>query len=248
MLNSRQVNILKLLEENNQTSVNELSSRLGVTSATIRQDLSFLESEGLIKRVHGGAVLEDAEDLSNRLGVNYDKKLRIARKAAGLVNDGETILIESCSTNALLAMELAKKKNITIITTTVYIARQLRKSKQSDIIILGGLYQPGSESLVGKITRASLDQINFDKAFIGIDGYTAEAGFTLRDLFRAEVSSYIIKKASDAIIVSDSTKFGKKELTNVCYLSDINRIATDNELSVSYQDEFRKAGIDLIMS
>ena len=246
MLNDRQVNILKLLEENNQTSVNELSARLGVSSATIRQDLSFLESEGLIKRVHGGAVLEDAEDLSNRLGVNYDKKLRIARMAARLVNDGETILIESGSTNALLARELVKKKNITLITTNVYIARQLRKSKQSDIIILGGLYQPGSESLVGKITRASLDQINFDKAFIGIDGYTAEAGFTLRDLFRAEISSYIIKKASDAIIISDSTKFGKKELTNVCYLSDIKRIATDSELNASYQDEFRKAGIDLI--
>jgi len=248
MLNDRQVNILKLLEENNQTSVNELSARLGVSSATIRQDLSFLESEGLIKRVHGGAVLEDAEDLSNRLGVNYDKKLRIARMAARLVNDGETILIESGSTNALLARELVKKKNITLITTNVYIARQLRKSKQSDIIILGGLYQPGSESLVGKITRASLDQINFDKAFIGIDGYTAEAGFTLRDLFRAEISSYIIKKASDAIIISDSTKFGKKELTNVCYLSDIKRIATDSELNASYQDEFRKAGIDLIMA
>jgi DeoR/GlpR family transcriptional regulator of sugar metabolism len=248
MLNDRQVNILKLLEENNQTSVNELSTRLGVSSATIRQDLSFLESEGLIKRVHGGAVLEDAEDLSNRLGVNYDKKLRIARKAAGLVNDGETILIESGSTNALLARELVKKKNITIITTNIYIARQLRKSKQADIIILGGLYQTGSESLVGKITRASLDQINFDKAFIGIDGYTTEAGFTLRDLFRAEISSYIIKKASDAIIISDSTKFGKKELTNVCYLSDINRIATDNELNDIYQSEFRQAGIDLIMA
>jgi DeoR/GlpR family transcriptional regulator of sugar metabolism len=248
MLNDRQVNILKLLEENNQTSVNELSIRLGVSSATIRQDLRFLEIEGLIKRVHGGAVLEDAEDLSNRLGVNYDKKLRIARKAAGLVNDGETILIESGSTNALLARELVKKKNITIITTNVFIARQLRKSKQSDIIILGGLYQQGSESLVGKITRVSLDQINFDKAFIGIDGYTTEAGFTIRDLFRAEISSYIIRKASDAIIISDSSKFGKKELTNICYLSDINRITTDNELNVTYQDEFRKAGIDLIMS
>lgn len=248
MLNDRQVNILKLLEENNQTSVNDLSIRLCVSSATIRQDLSFLESEGLIRRVHGGAVLEDAEDLSNRLGVNYDKKLKIARKAAGLVNDGETILIESGSTNALLARELMKKKNITIITTNIYIARQLRKSKQSDVIILGGIYQPGSESLVGKITRASLEQINFDKAFIGIDGYTAEAGFTLRDLFRAEISSYIIKKASDAIIVTDSTKFGKRELTNVCYLTDINRIATDNELDASYQDEFRLAGIDLIMA
>jgi DeoR/GlpR family transcriptional regulator of sugar metabolism len=248
MLNDRQVNILKLLEANNLTSVNELSSRLGVSSATIRQDLTFLESEGLIRRVHGGAVLEDAEDLSNRLGVNYDRKLRIARRAAELVKDGETILIESGSTNALLARELAKKKNITIITTNIYIARQLRKSKNVAVIILGGLYQPGSESMVGKITRLSLDQLNFDKAFVGIDGYTTEAGFTLRDLFRAEISSYIIKKANDAIIISDSTKFGKKELTSVCYLSDISRIATDDELDISFQSEFRKAGIDLIMS
>jgi DeoR/GlpR family transcriptional regulator of sugar metabolism len=248
MLNDRQVNILKLLEVNNLTSVNELSTRLSVSSATIRQDLTFLESEGLIKRVHGGAVLEDAEDLSNRLGFNYDKKLRIARMAAGMVNDGETILIESGSTNALLARELAKKKNITIITTNVYIARQLRKSEKTSIILLGGIYQTASESLVGKITRASLDQINFDKAFIGIDGYTAETGFTIRDLFRAEISSYIIKKASDAIIISDSTKFGKTELTNICYLSDINRIATDNELNASYQAEFGKAGIDLMLA
>jgi DeoR/GlpR family transcriptional regulator of sugar metabolism len=248
MLNDRQVNILKLLEVNNLTSVNELSTRLSVSSATIRQDLTFLESEGLIKRVHGGAVLEDAQDLSNRLGFNYDKKLRIARLAAGMVNDGETILIESGSTNALLARELAKKKNITIITTNVYIARQLRKSEKTSIILLGGIYQTASESLVGKITRASLDQINFDKAFIGIDGYTAETGFTIRDLFRAEISSYIIKKASDAIIISDSTKFGKTELTNICYLSDINRIATDNELNASYQAEFGKAGIDLMLA
>jgi len=248
MLNDRQVNILKLLEVNNLTSANELSIRLGVSSATIRQDLSFLESEGLLKRVHGGAILEDAEDLSNRLGFNYDKKLRIARMAAGMVNDGETILIESGSTNALLARELARKKNITIITTNVYIARQLRKSEKTGIILLGGIYQPASESLVGKITRASLDQINFDKAFIGIDGYTAETGFTLRDLFRAEISSYIVKKASDSIIISDSTKFGKAELTNICYLADIDRIATDNELGASYQVEFKKAGVNLMLA
>jgi DeoR/GlpR family transcriptional regulator of sugar metabolism len=248
MLNNRQVNILKLLEVTNLTSVNELSARSGVSSTTIRQDLIFLESEGLIKRVHGGAVLEDAEDLSNRLGFNYDKKLRIAHMAAGLIKDGETILIESGSTNALLARELARKKNITIITTNVYIARQLRKIEKAGIILLGGIYQPESESLVGKITRASLDQINFDKAFLGIDGYTSETGFTLRDLFRAEISSYIIKKATDAIIISDSTKFGKTELTNICYLSDINRIVTDNELDGSYQDEFKKAGIHLLLA
>lgn len=248
MLNERQSKILKLLGRDDLTSVKDLSSRLRVSSVTIRQDLNFLESEGLLKRVHGGAVLEDADDLSSRLGFNYDKKLRIARKAASLVNEGETILIESGSTNALLARELIRKKNVTLITTNVFIARQFRKNEQTSIILLGGIYQRGSESLVGKITKVCLDQINFDKAFIGIDGYTTETGFTLRDLFRAEISSYIIKKSCEVTIVSDSSKFGKKELTNICYPADINHIATDNDLDPQYKDDFTRAGIDLILA
>lgn len=248
MLNERQTTILSLLGRDELTSVNDLAKKLNVSSVTIRQDLNFLESEGLLRRIHGGAVLEDADDLTNRLGFNYEKKLRIARKAAELVKDGETILIESGSTNALLARELIKKRNITIITTNVYIARQLRKNEQTNIILLGGHYQPGSESLVGKITKVCLDQINFDKAFIGIDGYTAIAGFTLRDLFRAEISSYIVKKSNEVIIVSDSTKFGKTELTNICYTADIKHIATDTDLDQTYIDEFKKAGIDLILA
>ena len=123
---------------------------------------------------------------------------------AGLVKEGETVLIESNSTNALLACKLIKK-NVTINTTNVYIARQFRTNEQASIILLGGIYQQKSESLVGKMTKVSLDHINFDKAFIGIDGYTSKAGFTLRDLFRAEISSYIIKKSCDVFIIFDST-------------------------------------------
>jgi DeoR/GlpR family transcriptional regulator of sugar metabolism len=248
MLNERQTKILALLSCNDLTSVNELASKLDVSSVTIRQDLNFLESEGLLKRVHGGAVLENAEDLTNRLGFNYEKKLQIARKAASLVNDGETILIESGSTNVLLARELVKKKNVILITTNVFIARQFRNIEPANIILLGGMYQQGSESLVGKITKVCLDQINFDKAFIGIDGYTSESGFTLRDLFRAEISTYIINKSCEVIIITDSSKFGKTELTNICYPVDINHIATDIELGSEYVEEFTKAGIDLILA
>lgn len=247
MLNERQSRILNLLSRNDLTSVTDLAGKLNVSGVTIRQDLNYLEAEGLVKRVHGGAMLEDADDLSNRLGYNYDKKLRIARKAAELVRDGETILIESGSTNVLLARELVKKKNITLITTNVFIARQFRKNEQTNIILLGGLYQQASESLVGKITKVCLDQLNFDKAFIGIDGYTAKSGFTLRDLFRAEISSYIIRKTSEVIVVSDSSKFGKTELTSICSLSDIKHIATDLELDQEYKKEFLDAGVDLML-
>jgi DeoR/GlpR family transcriptional regulator of sugar metabolism len=248
MLNERQTKILSLLSRDELTSVNDLAKKLNVSAVTIRQDLNFLESDGLLKRIHGGAVLEDADDLTNRLGFNYEKKLRIAKKAASLVNEGETILIESGSTNVLLARELIKKKNVTLITTNVFIARQFKKNESVNIILLGGMYQPGSESLVGKITKVCLDQINFDKAFLGIDGYTTKTGFTLRDLFRAEISSYIIKKSCDAIIVSDSSKFGKTELTNICYPADIKHIATDTDLDQTYIDEFKKSGIDLILA
>jgi DeoR/GlpR family transcriptional regulator of sugar metabolism len=248
MLNERQNNILKILGKNDQSTVNDLSEELKVSTVTIRQDLNFLEAEGLLKRVHGGAVLKDADDLENRLVVNYEKKLSIAKKLASLVGEGETILIESGSVNALLARELLRIKKVTIITTNVYIARQFRKNDQANIIILGGIYQHDSETLVGKITKTCIDQLNIDKAFIGVDGYTAISGFTLRDLFRAEISSYIIQKAKDVYIVSDSSKFGKTELTNICYLSDIQHIATNSDLGLEFQDEFTKAGIDLILA
>ena len=248
MLNERQNKILEILGRDNRTSVNELSRRLDVSSVTIRQDLNFLEAEGLLRRVHGGAVLKDGDDLDNRLGKNYEKKLSIAKKLASMVSEGETILIESGSANVLLARELVKIKKVTIMTTNVYIARQFRKNDQANIVILGGIYQNDSETLVGKITKTCIDQVNIHKAFIGIDGYTTEDGFTLRDMFRAEISSHIIQKAKDVFVVSDSSKFGCTGLTNICQLTDIKHIATNDDLDPAFQEEFRKAGIDLILA
>jgi len=248
MLNERQNKILEILGRDNQTSVNELSSKLDVSSVTIRQDLNYLEAEGLLRRVHGGAVLKDGDDLDNRLGKNYEKKLRIAKKLASMVSEGETILIESGSANVLFARELVKIKKVTIMTTNVYIARQFRKNTEANIVILGGIYQHESETLVGKITKKCIDQVNIHKAFIGIDGYTTEDGFTLRDMFRAEISSHIIQKAKDVFVVSDSSKFGCIGLTNICQLADIQHIATNEDLDLTFQEEFRKTGIDLILA
>ena len=248
MLNERQNTILNLLGHNDQVSVKELAKKLNVSSVTIRQDLNFMESEGLLRRVHGGAVLRDADDLANRLGINYQKKLKIARKVANYVNEGETILIESGSINALLAREIAKKRNVRIITTNVYIARQFRKNADANVILLGGLYQRQSETLVGKITKVCIDQINYSKAFIGIDGYTKESGFTLRDLYRSEISTYIIKKSKEVFIVTDSSKFGKTELTNICFPTDIQHVATDSDVDQECVDDLSEAGVNMILA
>jgi hypothetical protein len=126
-MNDRHREILKHLSVDHETSVKHLTEVLGVSSVTIRQDLIYWSRKVLLKRVHGGAVLKDADDIANRLGLNYDKKLKIARRAAKFVDHGETVLIESGSVNALLARELVKKGRINILTTNIFIARQFRK-------------------------------------------------------------------------------------------------------------------------
>ncbi|MCK5207522.1 MAG: DeoR/GlpR transcriptional regulator, partial [Cyclobacteriaceae bacterium] len=100
-MNDRHNNILRLLSKDHETSVKILTEALNVSLVTIRQDLNFLEKEGLLRRIHGGAVLKDADDIANRLGVDYERKLKIAKKAADFVSPGETVLIESGSVNAL---------------------------------------------------------------------------------------------------------------------------------------------------
>ena len=222
-----------------------LTEALNVSAVTIRQDLNFLEKEGLLRRIHGGAVLKDADDIANRLGVDYEIKLKIAKKAADFVSQGETVLIESGSVNALLARELVKKGQINILTTNIYIARQFRKNEDAKIILLGGIYQHQSESMVGKITKICIDNINFSKAFIGIDGFTKESGFTSRDFFRAEISTHIIQKCKDVFIVSDSGKFGKVAITNICSPSEINHVVTDKDLSDQYIRLLQSQGVEV---
>ena len=245
-MNKRHSKILQLLSEDHETSVKNLTESLNVSAVTIRQDLNFLEKEGLLRRVHGGAVLKDSDDIENRLGIDHESKLKIAKKAADYVSSGETVLIESGSVNALLARELVKKGHINILTTNIYIARQFRKNEEAKVILLGGIYQHQSESMVGKITKICIDNINFSKAFIGIDGFTDESGFTSRDFFRAEISTHIIQKCKDVFIISDSGKFGKVAITNICSPSEINHVVTDAGLSHGYKDLLRSQNVEVI--
>jgi len=246
-MKQRHNKILQLLSKDHETSVMNLTESLSVSSVTIRQDLNFLEKEGLLRRVHGGAVLRDSDDIANRLGVDYEKKLKIAKRAADFVAPGETVLIESGSVNAILARELVKKDSINILTTNIFIARQFRKNLEAKIIVIGGIYQHQSESMVGKITKICIDNINFSKAFIGIDGFTVETGFTSRDFFRAEVSTHIIQKCKDVYIVSDSGKFGREAIANICSPSEIKHVVTDNELLDQYLQALKSEGVDVVV-
>jgi DeoR/GlpR family transcriptional regulator of sugar metabolism len=127
-MNSRRQELLKLVAQETKLSVNQIAEHLEVSGVTVRQDLDYLQKEGFLKRVHGGVAIIDSDDISSRLTINYDKKLRIAKKASSFVQRGETILIEGGSTNTILAKEVSKRDGITIITPSVFIARECRHS------------------------------------------------------------------------------------------------------------------------
>ncbi len=227
-MNDRHNKILKILSEKNEVNVAELVKTLSVSGVTVRQDLSDLEDKGLIKRVHGGAVLGSPDKIANRLVYNYEEKLKIAKKAAEFVQNGETVFIESGSTNSLLAKELTKKNNITLLTSNLFIANEIKDFRSINIILMGGVYQAQSECLVGQLTKLCIEQFNFDKAFIGVDGFTIDTGFTGKDMLRAETTSAIVKKAKQNFILTDSSKFGRKALIKICDTSEITHLISDN--------------------
>ena len=155
---ARHTKILELITENKKMEVTKLSQLLSVSQVTIRKDLIQLENSGLIVREHGFATLNSSDDINNRLAYHYDIKQRIAKLAVESIEDGETVMIESGSCCALVALEIAQtKKDVTIITNSAFIADYIRKVAKIRIILLGGEYQNESQVMVGPITKKCVE-------------------------------------------------------------------------------------------
>jgi DeoR/GlpR family transcriptional regulator of sugar metabolism len=241
-MNERQKEILQWVTSRGKASVAELAKSIGVSEVTVRSDLNLLEKQSYLKRVHGYAVILDNDNIDSRMLVNFSLKQQLAQHAASLVKDGETIFIEGGSTNALLARYLADNKRVTIITISNYIAHVLRDT-DVDVILLGGMYQKRTETVVGPLTRQCIQQVHFNKAFIGIDGFTAETGFTGRDMMRADTLSAVLAKKVENIIVTDSSKFGQIHPHSLSPIQAINRVITDSRISNGYCQLIEQQGI-----
>ncbi len=238
--------ILKVVSDGHEATVSELSNVLKVSPATVRQDLTILEQMGFLQRVHGGAVLNETDIISNRMAINYNEKLRIAQQAASYVNAGDTIFVESGSVNVLFVREISKARNITIITSNAFIAHEINQQNGLQVVLIGGLYQKESESVVGNLACLCIDNLNYGKTFIGVDGFSKKTGFTGRDIMRAEIVAKIIKKSNDVFILTDSSKFGKIFISKYCDISEVNHVITDAAISSEYK-EYLAAATDLII-
>ncbi|OPF52005.1 DeoR family transcriptional regulator [Clostridium baratii] len=242
----RHTKILELLTENKKIEVTKLSELLNVSQVTIRKDLIQLENKGLIIREHGFATLNSSDDINNRLAYHYDIKRRIAKVATESVMDGETIMIESGSCCALLALEIARtKKDITIITNSAFIAEYIRKESNTRIILLGGEYQNESQVMVGPITRKCVESFFVDKLFIGTDGFSEASGFTGKDYMRSETVRDMAKQANHVIIVTESTKFSQKGVVNLIATDEISSVVTDVNIPKEYEEYLSSKNIEV---
>lgn len=244
-MNDRQLTILSKVINAPKINVAELSKEFCVSQVTIRQDLRVLEQNGMLRRFHGGAMPVSDDDIMKRLSYNLDVKLNIAQKAASLVSNGETVLIESGSTNALLARELAKKSDITIITNSTFISRYVRGMNGIKVTLLGGDYQHESEVLVGPLARICLKQFHVDKVFIGVDGFSPEIGFTCVNLMRAEIAHAMADQAEKIIVVTDSSKFDKIGVACQFKAEDVDTVITDSNISEKHMQLLKSFNIEV---
>lgn len=238
--------IIQLVSTHKRIDVNTLSKKLAVSKVTIRKDLDKLEGKGLLHREHGYAVLNSGDDLNVRLSYNHDVKRKIAEKAAELVQDNDTVMIESGSTCALLAEVLCQtKRNIKIITNSCFIASFLRKYDSCQVILLGGNYQPNSEVTVGPLLKQMISLFHVDLFFAGTDGFSPQAGFMCKDMMRCEAVQAMAAASEETIILTDASKFSKTSLVQQLSLDKVSRIITDKSIEEEYKKQLSTLGITL---
>jgi len=246
-MNKRQSQILDLLAKNKKMEVTKLSELLNVSQVTIRKDLVILENSGIIVREHGYARLNESDDINNRLARHYEIKQKIAKLAVESIENGETVMIESGSCCALVALEIARsKKDVTLITNSAFIADYIRKIGSVKVILLGGEYQNESQVMVGPLTRKCVEAFFVDKLFIGTDGFTIETGFTGNDYMRSEAVKDIAKQASRVMIITDSDKFSQKGVVNLIEIEKVACVYTDDNIPSKIEDYLNKRNIKVI--
>jgi DeoR/GlpR family transcriptional regulator of sugar metabolism len=244
---NRQKKILETLTREGRVEVIRLADTLEVSRVTIRKDLDLLEEKGLIRHEHGLVLAGSSDDINNRLSYHYDRKQHIAQTAAALVQDGETVMIESGSCCAILADELVQhKRDITIITNSAFIAGYIRKHPQASIILLGGDYQNESQVMVGPITRQSVQGFSVDKFFIGADGFSERAGFTGKNHLRAETVRDMAKQALQVIVLTESEKFAKQGIVPLLPPDSVGILITDSAIPPEVERFLQEAGTKVI--
>ncbi len=245
----RRQRIIKLIHEDKKVYVSSLSQLFKVTEETIRRDLEKLENEGVLSRTYGGAVLNQytIEDLpfQTRTSMNHEVKQTISLKAATLIHDNDTIMIDASTTCLELLHALQKKKGITIITNSVKIPYDFINSN-FNIISTGGTLRAHSLALVGSVAQNALQNYYVNMAIMSCKGVSFDNGIMESNEPESEFKRRMIKQAEIVILLVDHTKFDKTAFIKLFDFSDIDYIVTDQKPNAVWLELFNTHNIKVI--
>lgn len=247
---TRQEYILKLLQENKAVNLSELSKHYNVSTSTIRRDLFELSEHYPVTFTHGGAVYVSSNNTPSKDIKPHSAILsKIGEYAAGLIEEGDTIIIDSGLTTLELARTLKNKSvnNLTIISTNIAVADIINNPHPNNsIVITGGEYRGYYRSLVGSIAEEAISKIKVKKAFIGATGIS-ENGFYTAVLPEMDLRRRVCASAQEIILLADETKFGSASGFVVNPLSSVNKIVTNN-LSDYWKQVLIKENIEVCLT
>ena len=246
----RRSSILEMLGERSFVETSELARLLDVSELTVRRDLTELESQGVVRRVRGGAVATGQEELSfkARRIQHAEEKQRIAQRAAELVEDGDCVLLEAGTTVSAMVPFVRARRGLKVVTHAVNIAASLLQCSSVDLTMIGGTVRPNSWATVGASAEAAIQELYFEKLFLSCDGITVEHGLTAYDEDEAQLNRKMIERAAQCYLLADHSKFGKDALYRVTDLAAMTAVITGTEIGPELLEAVRAAGIEVLMA
>ncbi len=244
--------ILRILRNAGMVKVDDLCVQLSASPATIRRDLSRLEVAGYLQRVHGGAVLV-ADNIRAGTEMNFDEKVetllaekkKIAERAASFIEKEDAVYLDGGSTVLELAKLIKHDKSLIVVTNSLTAANELANSDGPRIILTGGDLRLKSRTMVGALSRALIDSVHLDKAFMGTIGITSK-GLSTTDPSEAFTKELAVEAASQVYLLADHTKFGKTSFVSTNNLDKFDLCITDSGLSEEAREAYvQELGIDI---
>ena len=249
----RRKQILQKIDDEGEVLINALSKEFEVSEVTIRNDLRQLELKRTLIRARGGAIrmhnnVSLEQGISDKDKINYLEKAAIGKKAAELVKEGDTMIMDSGTTTAEIIKNLSHFEELTIITNALNIVNQLISLPKIKVIIPGGYLRRTSMSLVGPLAEKNFNKFYVDKVFLGVDGFDIHQGIYTPIFEEAHLNEIMIEVAREVILVADSSKFKKRSLAFICPIDVIDTVVTDSGISVEDQRKLEDAGIKVIVA
>lgn len=229
MLSKRHTEILQILEAEGSVSIAALARRLGVSLETIRRDVKPLSEAGKVVRIHGAVGLTGQigeAPFDKRMRENAAAKQAIARAVADMIRDGDSVMLDTGTTTSFVARELTRRRRLTVVTNSSDIARTLATVNGNRVYMAGGELRSDSGAAFGKSALDFVNQFTVTHAIISASAVN-EAGVIDLDLEEAEIGRLMLSRAERRLVVTDSTKFGRRGLIQVCAFSDLDCLVTD---------------------